>query len=156
MNLPVRRAGGGLEQRQGTGLSAWDPFAEFETLWNQMGQLFGRTVSPGGREGTWMPTVEEEELDDAYLVRAELPGIPQQNVNVEVDDNELRITGEVSEEQQGNVLSRRTGRFFYRTGLPSGVDSERTEAELTDGILRVRLPKSGSSKRRRIALGGKE
>ncbi|MBZ4017745.1 Hsp20/alpha crystallin family protein [Streptomyces purpurogeneiscleroticus] len=156
MNFPMRRPGGGPEQRQGAGLSAWDPFAEFENLWNQMGQLFGRTVSPVGREGTWMPAVEEEELDDAYVVRAELPGIPEQNVNIEVDDNELQITGEISEEQQGQTLSRRTGRFFYRTSLPGGVDSERAEAELTDGILRVRLPKSGSSKRRRVTLGGKE
>jgi HSP20 family protein len=53
------------------------------------------------------------------------------------------------------VLSRRAGRFFYRTSLPSGVDGEKVEADLTDGILTVRLPKSGIGKRRRITIGGK-
>lgn len=101
-----------------------------------------------------MPAVEEDETEDAYEIRAELP--PRENISVEVDDHDLQIFGELTEEQQGRVLSRRAGRFFYRTGLPSGVDGEKVEAELTDGILRVRLPKSGAAERRRISIGGKD
>ena len=156
MNLPVYPGGGPLEQRRrpARGLWEWNPFTEFENLWREMGQAFERGAGPAWGSG-WVPAVEEDETDDAYIVRAELPGIPRENIFVDVDDHELQISGDPTEEQQGRMLSRRAGRFFYRTSLPSGVDSQKVEAELTDGILTVRLPKSGESKRRRISIGGK-
>ncbi|MGW7411770.1 Hsp20/alpha crystallin family protein [Streptomyces sp. NPDC054863] len=159
MSLPERHSGGGLEPRRtGRGLWDWDPMSEFESLWQQMGRVFDRPPSTASwPQGGWMPLAEEEEeTDDAYLVRAELPGIPRENININLDDNTLEITGELTEEHQDRVLSRRSGRFFYRTSLPGGIDSEKVEAELTDGILRVRIPKSGPSKRRRISIGGTE
>ncbi|MBT2489670.1 Hsp20/alpha crystallin family protein [Streptomyces sp. ISL-96] len=54
--------------------------------------------------------------------------------------------GELSEEQRGKVLSRRTGKFLYRTSLPGGADSENIDADLTDGILTVRIPKAAEGK----------
>lgn len=160
MDLPIRRGGGSLERRRrpGWGLAGWDPFSEFEHLWNEMGRVFDRGAAPIGQEGSgaWMPMAEEEETDDAYLVRVELPGIPRENVAVDVGENELQISGELTEEHQGQVLARRAGRFFYRTSLPGGIDSEKAEAELTDGILRIRLPKSGPSKRHRISIAGEQ
>jgi HSP20 family protein len=155
MNLPVQHTGGPLEQRRRPEwLWDWNPFTEFEHLWHDMSQALERGV-PLAWGGSWVPVVEEDETDDAYVIRAELPGIPRENISVDVDDHELRISGQLTEEQQGRVLSRRAGRFFYRTSLPSGVDGEKIEAKLTDGILTVRLPKSGADKRRRIAIGGK-
>jgi HSP20 family protein len=130
--------------------------SEFENLWRDMGRTFEQRLSPTWGGGSWVPAVEEDETEDAYEIRAELPGISRENISVEVDDHDLQISGELTEEQQGRVLSRRAGRFFYRTGLPSGVDGEKVEAELTDGILRVRLPKSGAAKRRRISIEGKD
>ncbi|WP_328875541.1 Hsp20/alpha crystallin family protein [Streptomyces sp. NBC_00287] len=156
MNQPMRRGGGPPEQRRRPpwGLGEWNPFTEFENLWRDMTHAFEGGAAPVWGSG-WVPAVEEDETDDAYVVRAELPGIPRENISVDVDDHELQISGELTEEQQGRVLSRRAGRFFYRTSLPSGVDAEKVEAELTDGILTVRLPKSGAPKRRRISIGGK-
>lgn len=158
MSVPARRTNGGLEPRRtGRGLWDWDPLSEFENLWQQMGRVFDRQPSPASwPQGGWMPLAEEEETDDAYLVRAELPGIPRENINIDVGDNELQITGELTDEQHDRVLSRRSGRFFYRTTLPGGIDTEKVEAELADGILRVRIPKSGQTKRRRISIGGKK
>ncbi|MFI2432608.1 Hsp20/alpha crystallin family protein [Streptomyces sp. NPDC018693] len=155
MNLPAHR-GGRPEPWRRSGLVPWDwnPFTELESLWRDMGQAFERGAGPAWG-GSWVPAVEEEETEDAYVVRAELPGIPRENISVDVDEHELQIAGELTEEQKGRVLSRRSGRFLYRTGLPSGVDSERVEADLTDGILSVRLPKTGTNKRRRISIGGK-
>ncbi|WP_052713445.1 Hsp20/alpha crystallin family protein [Streptomyces katrae] len=95
---------------------------------------------------------EEEETDDAYVVRMELPGVPAENVDIEVGDNELSISGEVSEEHRGKVLSRRTGRFSYRTSLPGMVDAGQCDADLSDGMLTVRIAKATERKRRKIEL----
>jgi HSP20 family protein len=127
----------------------WDPFGEFTQLWNRMGQLF----ESGGRgpEG-WVPAVETEETDDAYLVRAELPGMKRDDVDVELRGNELRITGEVTEETSGQTLRHRRGKFAYRATLPSDADAEKIDAELADGILTVRLPKAAQAQTRKVEI----
>ncbi|MCJ1678488.1 Hsp20/alpha crystallin family protein [Streptomyces sp. APSN-46.1] len=86
----------------------------------------------------------------------ELPGVPGENVDIEIDANELCISGEISEEQRGKVLSRRSGKFYYCTSMPAGADSEHVDADLSEGILTVRIPKTGESKRRKVKLHGKD
>ncbi|MFP1625225.1 Hsp20/alpha crystallin family protein [Streptomyces sp. 5K101] len=151
MALPIRHGGGSAELRR-----AWDPFSEFEDMWSRMGRLLEQAAAPTAASGVWMPTAEEEEAENAYVVRAELPGVPAESIDIEVEGDELSITGELSEERRGKVLSRRTGRFAYRTSLPAGTDSDRIEADLTDGVLTVRIPKAEREheKRRRIEIGG--
>ncbi|MGW0774980.1 Hsp20/alpha crystallin family protein [Streptomyces sp. NPDC002835] len=153
MALPIRRGGGAPERRR----PAWtDPFGEFENMWSEMGKLLEQAAAPiaaGG--GVWMPTAEEAEEEGAYVVRAELPGVPAENVDIEVEGDELSITGELSEEKRGKVLSRRTGRFSYRTSLPAGADSDNIDADLTDGILTLRIPKTEKTQRRKIEIGGR-
>jgi HSP20 family protein len=151
MALPVRR-GGALERRR-SAFGTWDPFSEFENVWSEMGRLLGQAATPVSA-APWMPLAEEDESEDAYIIRAELPGLPAENVNVELEGNELCITGELSEEERGKVLSRRTGRFAYRTNLPGSADSENIQADLTNGILTVRVPKAAEEKRRKIEIGG--
>ncbi|UGY92290.1 Hsp20/alpha crystallin family protein [Streptomyces gobiensis] len=151
MTLPVRRSGGAPARRT----HPWgirDSFSEFETLWDEMGRLVERAAAPVG-EHPWMPLAEEMETEDAYVVRAELPGVPSENVAVELEGNELCITGEITEEQQGKVLARRTGQFSYRSTLPGGIDSDNIEAELADGVLTVRVPKAEQARRRKIEIG---
>jgi len=102
----------------------------------------------------WLPAVEEDETDEAYEIRAALPGIPRERITVDIDERELRITGDLAGVRQLSPPSRRGGRFFHRTWLPVGADPDRAEADLTDGILRVRVPKSAAPKRRRLPIGG--
>ena len=94
MNQPVPRQTAprrtSPERSRGWPREWGDPFGEFTQLWNRMAQPFGR----GGPEG-WIPTVETEEAEDAYIVRAELPGMKRDNIDIELRGNELRITGEV-------------------------------------------------------------
>ncbi len=101
------------------------------------------------------PLVDLEEQDDAYVVEAELPGVKREDVDVELVGNELTITGEMKEQERKGTLrrqARRTGRFDYRLSLPSHVDPEKVEATLSDGILKVRVPKSEKAQRRRIEI----
>lgn len=150
MVLPIRRGGGPSERMR----PSWDPFRDFENMWGEMGRLLEQAAVPtaatGG--GQWLPMAEEEETDDAYVVRMELPGVPGENVDIEIDDNVLSISGEVSEEHKGKVLSRRTGRFSYRTSLPGTVNADQCDADLSEGLLTVRVPKTSEVRRHKIEL----
>jgi HSP20 family protein len=137
--------------RSGWPRDFWDPFGEFTQLWNRMGQLFEPMATQGG---AWVPAVEAEETDDAYLVRAELPGIRREDVDIELSSGELRISGEIKDENRGSAMRRRQGRFAYRASLPPDCDAERAEAHMADGVLTVRIPKSSQARPRKIEVNG--
>ena len=149
MTLPVRQ-----ESRSP---ARWDPGREFESLTGQMNQLlesaFGQSGLTGG--GGWAPAVDVEETDDAYVVEAELPGVDRDDVQVEVSNGVLTITGEFKERERTGILRRRTrriGRFEFRTTLPTAVDSEAISASLHDGVLTVKVPKAAEAKPRRVEI----
>ncbi len=152
--MPVPRRQWPVRWRGGWPSEFWDPFGEFAQMWNRMAQLF-ESAGETGPEG-WMPAVETDETDDAYLVRAELPGMRREDVEVELRGNELRITGEVNEEDkgegEGKPLRRRQGKFAYRTSLPADADADKIDAQLAEGILTVRVPKAAQARSRRIEI----
>jgi HSP20 family protein len=161
MNMPVpRRQRPLVRWRGGWPAEFWDPFGDFAQMWNRMAQVFEST-GEGGPD-SWVPTVETDETDDAYVVRAELPGMKSDDVNVEVTGNELRITGEVKQEAEGNEaegkeaegkpLRHRHGKFAYRASLPADADADKVDAQLADGILTVRVPKAAQARSRRIEI----
>ena len=151
MNMPVPRRRS-MERWRGWPRDVWE--GEFTQLWNRMSQLF-ESAGQGGPD-TWMPMVETEETNDAYLVRAELPGMKRDDVRVELNGNDLRISGEVTEKEEGEgkPLRHRHGKFAYRTTLPADADPENVEAQLGDGILTVRLPKAPQAQARKIEIKG--
>lgn len=155
MTLPVLRSG--------STLGRWDPFREFEDLYQQMGRLMETSFGGANRGGNggmagWAPLADLSETEDAYLVEVDLPGVKRDDVSIEQVGNELSITGEFKERERTGWLrsrTRRVGRFEYRTTLPHDVDSDKIEAELTDGVLTVRVPKTEAAKPRRIAITAK-
>ena len=149
MNMPVPRRRS-PERWRGGPREFWDPFGEFGQLWERMSQFFEATGEGG--PGAWVPAVETEEADDAYLVRAELPGMKRDDIDVEVSGSELRITGEVKEKTEGKALRRRHGKFAYRASLPTDADPEQISAQLTDGVLTVRVPKAAQARSRRVEI----
>lgn len=169
MNVPAprRQQRPVVRWRSGWPSEFWDPFGDFAQMWNRMAQYF---EAGEGSPDAWIPTVETDETDDAYLVRAELPGMKREDVDIELRGNELRITGEVKDETEGKEksegkgegkdkgegkpLRHRHGKFAYRTTLPADADTEKIDAQLTDGILTVRLPKAAKARSRRIEIKG--
>lgn len=149
------------ERRSAVAPERWEPLNELEQVTDRMRRMLEQTFGGVGfpsalqeREG-WSPLVDLEETDDAYIVEAELPGVKRENVNIELVGNELRISGAIKErERKGTVRrsSRRTGRFDYRVGLPDHVEEDKIEANLAEGVLSVRLPKSERAQRRRIEV----
>lgn len=139
-----------------------DPSREFEDIYDRMGQLmsmaFGDVAFTPALAAAWTPLADVSETDDAYLVEVELPGVNKDQVNVDVNDRELVITGEIAEPQEEGRRRRRrsrhTGRFEFRTTLPSDIDPQGVGASLSDGILTVRVPKSEAAKPRHVEISG--
>src|ERR1700679_2501080 len=117
--LPVRHGG--------RNTSVVNPSREFEDIYDRMGQLmnfaFGLTPAVLA-DLPWVPLADLSETDDAYVVKAELPGVNKDQVNIQLQDRELVISGEIPEPESGNGngdssrrrrSSRRTGRFELRT-----------------------------------------
>ena len=135
----------------------WEPFREFEQLQEQMDQLMQSVLAPTGSSngGAWIPQADIEETEDAWVIEAEVPGVDRKDVNVELRDSELIITGEIKEKERKGIIRRQTrrkGQFEYRVTLPGQTDQEHIEATIHDGVLTVRVPKSETAKRRRIEV----
>jgi HSP20 family protein len=155
--LPVRRGG--------RNTMVVNPSREFEDIYDRMGQLmnfaFGLTPAVPA-DMPWVPLADLSETDDAYVVKAELPGVNKDQVNIQLLDRELVISGEIPEPEpeDGNGhrrrhrSSRRTGQFELRTYLPGDVNADAVTAQLSDGILTLTIPKSEAAKPRKIEITG--
>jgi HSP20 family protein len=148
--LPERRSA--LAERR-------EPLSEFEQITERMRRMLDETLGDGSsllaQPMAWVPPVDIEERDDAYVIEAELPGVKREDVDIELVGNELTISGEIKERERAGLLRRRTrrmGRFEYRVVLPVQVDPDNIEAGLDGGVLTVRVPKSERERRRKISV----
>jgi HSP20 family protein len=115
--------------------------------------FFGQTDQ--GRR--WVPPVDLVEAEDHFVLRADLPGLSEGDVNIEVQDGALTISGERKAEHEQREkgwyrIERSFGRFSRSLTLPDGVDPDRIEASFNHGVLDVRIPKPEQRKPRRIAI----
>lgn len=139
---------------------AWDPFEMMGELlrWDPFRALDGATGTSAGLSGTFAPAFEVRETHDAYLFRADLPGVSEDAVELSVAGNRLTISGQRSEEkrEEGDrvyMYERSYGSFCRSFALPDGVDTDNIEARLERGVLEVSVPKKAEVKPRRISLG---
>lgn len=141
----------------------WDPFRELQSMQDRMNRIFGDVYARRGDDdvmarGDWMPLVDIYENDrHELLIKAEMPGMKREDIDIKVENNTLTIRGErrreseVREEQYHRV-ERSYGSFSRSFSLPSTVDSERVSAEYKDGVLTVLLPTREEAKPRQIAV----
>jgi HSP20 family protein len=112
-------------------------------------------MTTGEGDGVWTPLMDIEETDDAWIVEAEVPGVKREDINVDIGDGELVVTGEIKERERTGILRRRTrrvGNFEFRVTLPQGTDPDNVSADLDNGILTIRIPKPQASRPRRIEV----
>jgi HSP20 family protein len=147
-------------RRSGRTLTLADPSTELEDIYDRMGQLmnfaFG-DISPGRlAEMPWVPAADLSENDQAYVMHVEVPGMRKDQLNVQVVERELVITGEITEQSNGrrHRSTRRTGKFEYLALLPGDINSDQVSAELADGVLTVTVPKSRQAKPRQVKVAG--
>jgi HSP20 family protein len=145
----------------------WDPFSEMTSLRQAMDQLLeqsfirpssgligGEGHGPGGGYGF---PVDVQEQEDALVVTASLPGVKPADVDIQIQQNVLLISGQQQEEherQQGRYLlaERQTGRFSRALSLPIPVNADACEATFEQGVLRLTLPKAEQARTRQIPI----
>ena len=144
----------------------WEPLRELNTLQSEMNRLFNTVFdSPGGNGGNgstlrrWMPAMDLLESGDHFVLRADLPGLSEDDVKIELEDSTLSIFGErkADHESEGEGyyrVERAFGAFQRSLTLPKGVDPEAVTASFDRGVLEVRIPKPEARKPRRIEIAG--
>jgi HSP20 family protein len=146
-----------LSRRTPTGgLTRWEPGRELQRMFEEM---FGRGEGEEGSwvAGAWAPPVDLYETDDAFMVKAELPGLTKDDIHVEVHDRTLTLRGERKheaevKEERFHRRERAYGSFQRSFWLPTTVDANQVKASFKDGVLELRLPKHETAKPKRISI----
>jgi HSP20 family protein len=142
----------------------WEPVRELNSLQHEMNRLFGSffdqpnaSAASSGQSRHWIPAMDLVETKDAYILRADLPGLGSDDVKIELEDNVLTISGERKTQQEQRTdgyyrFERAAGSFARSLTLPQGIDAERIEASFTDGVLEITIPLPEQRKPRRVSI----
>jgi HSP20 family protein len=139
----------------------WNPFQEFESLLDRYNKSGGGTLRNSANGdlnfADWAPSVDIEEQDDKYLIKADLPGVDKQDIDVKLENGMLSIRGEKhTESETGKGKRHRSERFhgtFSRSfTLPDSVDADKVDANYKDGVLVLSIPKMEQAKPRSIDI----
>lgn len=141
-------------------LTRFDPFRDLMHLQTRINQALSDSPNRWASEdafGAWAPPVDIFESGDDLLIRAELPGLRREDIDVRVEENTLVLRGERQVDNEINDAKtyrqeRVFGAFSRRFALPTSVDPTRITARYVDGLLEVRLPKADEAKPRKIQI----
>jgi len=147
-------------------LVRWDSSRELDTLQGEVNRLFSSffdTPTTGGANGNaagrrWVPAMDLVETTDAFVLKADLPGLGEDDFGIEVENDVLTISGDRKSEHEAQHegyyrLERASGAFSRSLSLPDGIDPEAVKATFEHGVLTVRVPKPAQAKPRRVKIG---
>ena len=141
-------------------LVRWEPAREVDSLQTEVNRVFdaffGQGTSPNRR---WVPPMDLVETEDHLVLRADLPGLSREDVEIEIKDGVLTVSGERrtdrEEQSEGYFrVERSFGRFSRSLTLPKGVEADSVAADFDDGVLEVRIPKPEERKPHRVEIAG--
>lgn len=141
----------------------WEPLREVASLQGEVNRLFNtlfdepRNGNVNGAVRRWVPAMDLVETEDALILRADLPGMGEDDIKVEIEDRTLVVSGERQAEHEERPegyyrLERAFGSFERTLTLPKGVDASSVTAQFDRGVLEVRIPKPEAVKPRRIEI----
>ena len=142
----------------------WNPFQEMESLLDRYSQARGRPLARDEGDGPlaladWSPTVDIEESEESYLIKADLPGVRKEDINVTFDKGVLGIQGEKREERdfeesggKRHRTERYTGKFARFFTLPAEIRPDEIDATYRDGVLALLIPKAKEVKPKSIEV----
>ena len=144
-------------------LSRWNPSSQNLTPRDPFFRLFDTFFNQdlAGNEDVsnraWMPPVDIQETEEGYRLTAELPGLTKDDINITLENNVLRLSGERKFEKDAKKesyhrIERAYGAFQRSFSLPHQVNSEKVEAAFKDGVLTVSVPKAEQARPRKIAI----
>ena len=142
-------------------LVRWEPLREVAALQNEMSRVMNSVFGSEGNGQTtrsWVPAVDVWETEKEVVYAFDLPGIPEDTINIEFEEGALTISGERKRTQEQSDerfyrFERRFGSFARTIGLPQGVSENDINAEYRDGVLEVHVSKPEAPKPRRIQIG---
>jgi HSP20 family protein len=149
-------------------LIRWEPARELNTIQSEMNRLFNSffdspTPSNSAAPRRWIPAMDLSESEQEFVLRADLPGLDENDVNIELEDSVLTVSGERKSEHEERKegyyrVERASGKFSRSLTLPEGVDPEQINASFENGVLEVHIPKPEQRKPHRVAIsvGGGE
>jgi HSP20 family protein len=141
----------------------WEPLRELSSLQNEMNRLFNTAFDAPVNAGNgatmrrWVPAMDLVETADDFVLRADLPGLTQDDVKIELEDSTLTVSGERKSEQVDKQagyyrVERAFGNFSRSLTLPKGVDADAVTASFDNGVLEIHIPKPAERKPRRIEI----
>jgi HSP20 family protein len=139
-------------------LVTWEPFEGLNKIHSRINDLFGDGFArPFSISSKWYPAVDILESNDAYVIRAELPGMKKEDFNLEVKDGTLTLAGERKSEKlaegvQYRHAERVDGKFVRTFSLPETVKQDGIKATYRDGMLEIHVPKVEKIKPRQIEV----
>jgi HSP20 family protein len=141
-------------------LQRWDPFNELRHMQETMNRLwrgFGEGTTNGQEMETWAVPLDVAQEGENFIVRASVPGVKPEDIDVSIEDNVLTIRGQSAHEtehQEGQYLmrERRTGAFHRALRLPDTVDTEQAHLVYEHGVLTITIPKAESKKAKRLQV----
>jgi len=142
-------------------LVRWDPIRELDSLQGDMNRLFDRFFDNRTANGTsrrWIPAMDLVETEEHLVLRGDLPGLTEDDIDIEIKDNVLTVSGDrkAESEEKGegyHRVERAFGNFSRSLSLPQGIDPDRVEAGFDKGVLEVRIPKPAEAKPTRVQIG---
>jgi HSP20 family protein len=150
-----------MEEQTMATLVRWEPFRELASLQSEVSRFVNGLYEGSTRSGqnqNWVPAVDVWEREGELVYAFDLPGVPEEKISIEVQDDTLTVSAErerVAEESGDRFLrfERRYGSFSRAVGLPQGVDESKIGASYRDGVLEIRVPKPEEQRPRKIQLG---
>ncbi|MGH9442753.1 MAG: Hsp20/alpha crystallin family protein [Thermoanaerobaculia bacterium] len=149
------------------GLTRWDPFQEINWWNDRLSRILGaetaRTARPDGElaltSGNWLPPVDIVEGKDRIKLDVELPGFKENQVNLTVENGMLTVKGERKFEKDDKAenyhrVERSYGTFVRSFSLPTSIDPNRIQADFSDGILHIEMPKREETRPKQIPIAG--
>ncbi len=147
-------------------LVRWDPVREIDSLQGEMNRLFSTffdtPTRAAGANATatrrWIPAMDLVEAGEHFVLKADLPGMTENDVNIELENNVLTVSGERKTEHEEKHegyyrLERSAGAFSRSLTLPEGIDADAIAASFDNGVLEVRIPKPAQAQPRRVQIG---
>jgi len=138
---------------------AHSTWSDFDDVSNRLARFFDNSMFMPVRDG-WMPAVSVSEASDELVLTAELPGMREEDISIDLENNVLSISGEKTEtisegdeERRYHVYERHFGSFSRSFTLPRTVDAASIRATFENGVLTVKLPKAAEAKGRKIEIG---
>ena len=139
-------------------LTRWDPYREMASMRRMMDRLFDSAFGDEwDRTNEWSLPLDVVEDENSYIVKASIPGVKPDDLDITYSKGSLTIKGEIKDEcevtkGQYHLRERRSGMFARTISLPDTVKAEDIEAEYQDGVLTLKLPKSEEIKPKRIQI----